>query len=61
MKCEACKYEYTATYNEDGKEFLIGDREFECIDNSFFVKINNNYLYKTIWICPKCGTLKIEL
>jgi hypothetical protein len=61
MKCEACKYEYTTTYNEDGKEILIGDQEFEYTETDAYIKIDNCYIRKVIIICPKCGTLKIEL
>lgn len=60
MKC-ICGYEYGATYNGDGKQILIGDIEFEIAEESIYLKIGTAYVKKSIFICPKCGTLKIDI
>jgi hypothetical protein len=62
MKCEACKYEYNVKYDEDGEEILIGDEQFIPSKTTLTYSPEKWELYNsTIWICPKCGALKIEL
>jgi rubredoxin len=67
MKCEACKYEYNVKYDEDGEEILIGNEQF--ISSELRITINqkqgawdcDRLSVETVWICPKCGALKVEI
>lgn len=59
MKC-VCGYEYNTKY-ENGKEILIGDEEFIPSKNSLTYRADKDLCNKTIFICPKCGTLKIDI
>jgi hypothetical protein len=64
MKC-ICGYEHQSGYNEDTGNWeynLIGDKPF--IQSELKILYQDHYYdqkIKTIFICPKCGTLKIYL
>ena len=64
IKCN-CGYEYGSKYNNDGDKILIGDKEFIYSDLKIPYQKEGDWPrcieMKTIIICPKCGTLKINL
>ena len=58
MKCMACNYEY------EGEK-----RDFENINENFLkfgtvtvgLDESGRYLYKDVYYCPKCGTVKVDV
>ena len=64
MKCFACNYEYEADYKNMEIVVLKGDEEFNYLKGSFF--INGSDYFRTpsevtLYVCPKCGTVKIDI
>lgn len=64
-KC-VCGYKYGSEYDEDGNEEIkYGDEEFIYSDTKVTYMKDLNWgrgvEAKSIIICPKCGTLKINL
>lgn len=63
MKCFACGYEYEIDYKGGIGEITKGNEEFILMDEHFH-KEYNDFPYNrecSIWACPKCGTLKIDV
>jgi acetone carboxylase gamma subunit len=60
MKC-VCGYEYSDDYDENGEQILIGDEEF--LISKFELPYNQyeDIKIETVFICPKCGTLKVDI
>jgi hypothetical protein len=58
-KC-VCGYKYGIEYDENSNRIQVGDKEFIYSDLKIPFKSDYHENYKTIIICPKCGTLKIE-
>jgi rubredoxin len=62
MECKACGYIYEEGYNDkDEWTVLQGDKDFIRTDNKIIFNENFDDKIKTIFICPKCGVLKIKL
>lgn len=62
MKCRACKYEYEKRMMGLGIEGK-GDEEFLTSKTPIIVDdcSYRGERVETVYICPKCGTLKINL
>lgn len=66
MKC-ACGYECEITYKNKYEEFIKGDEQFietkiQCyIIPNWASSYSSRTEEKTVYACPKCGTLKINI
>lgn len=71
MKCQ-CGYEYVSDWSledilEDNPSFVNGKNEFIPSKNEIQFMFHDGdcysdgYMNKTIYACPECGTLKIEV
>lgn len=67
MKC-VCGYEYDYIYENESEEAIVGDNGDEPFINSgLYAVFETEYgrismtKKETVYICPKCGTLKIEV
>lgn len=67
MKC-VCGYEHESGIDDNGvwQKNLIGDESFVVSETElkFNLSIRESVysnVYKKIYVCPKCGTLKIDL
>lgn len=58
MKCEACKYkfDYDLKITKDNPTFITSDLKLTYIPGAW-----EHERIERILICPKCGTLKIEI
>lgn len=64
MKC-VCGYEYDYNFIDGEKVVITGDKPFINSGLWAVFEIDDDYYptvtRETIYICPKCGTLKIEV
>jgi len=61
MKC-ACGYEYIENYDEEGVyRVLIGDKDFITTKLTLTYEENKDIYIRIVCVCPKCGTLKIDI
>ena len=70
MKCYACNYEYEEEWiKKDDKGYttkiIKGDVKFIQTDTNIVYEDEGSYYNriekKSIIICPKCGTLKVDI
>ena len=72
MKCAACNYEQLSDYelsmrDDLPEDFVNGETPFkESCNQMYFQMSSSDYRWngkeeKTIYACPKCGTLKIDI
>jgi len=62
MKCYACNYEYEEDYSNGKYIITKGEKykEFICSDMKISFERCNRINVRTIYICPNCGTLKVD-
>jgi rubredoxin len=59
MKCSACNYSYSDM--KDDKQKNDGDLKFIKLINNFHFKDQDGTLEEAyLFVCPKCGTVKME-
>ena len=64
-ECGCCKYSYkeywktTSNYGERKEPFISGETEFLCTEKIDYYP--DRLIKKTIYACPKCGVLQIEV
>jgi hypothetical protein len=66
MKC-VCGYEHETQWNKEQKynETIVGDESFKICESQLSFKDDEDYFVpssmRSIYACPKCGTLKIDI
>lgn len=70
MKC-ICGYEHIELYDVQGRQdvepsFKNGDKPFFTLDGDVYFRDENTGVFSkgnihTVYACPECGTLKIDL
>lgn len=65
MKC-ICGYEHEEEFDNEDRYYktINGDDKFKEICGTFLIEDDDYYKLKrevSIYACPKCGTLKIEI
>jgi hypothetical protein len=59
MKCAACSYSFNDSQQEKAND--SGDEKFLKLINNFHFKDREGNLEEAyIFVCPKCGTLRME-
>ncbi len=61
-KC-LCGYKEGEEWDDNGNITYIGDEEFIKIKSSFYIKRDESYFDKEVFLyaCPKCNTVQLKI